>query len=416
VSNVLAWLAAVLGLVICLGVARICYWYGCVLTSLWREPVLRYPVLVIESDDWGAGPLIQADALQRLLDLLLRFRDHVGAYPKMALGVVLAVADTEAMRNGAEADFGYRRILLKEEVFVRVREVMQAGEAAGVFTLQLHGQEHYWPQALMEGAETSTKVRTWLTGAPFPVTEALPSHLQSRWVNCARLPSSTLPEKAIAQAVEEEALTFAQTFGEQARVAVPPTFIWSEGVEHQWQRAGIKVVITPGRRLEGRDVDGRPAGAGLPLRNGMRAQTGIVYLVRDAYFEPSRGHTVADGIRAIHRKSYLRRPVLLETHRFNFLQEESCDKAFAALEQLLGRALAEFPELRFVSSDALAHALVSCDPQWVDPRIWVRASIWLRRLCAECAMVRLPPRGVEILSASWRRGCRTDAGLGVPPR
>ena len=36
------------------------------LVARWREPVLRHPVLAIESDDWGAGPPAQAAALARL--------------------------------------------------------------------------------------------------------------------------------------------------------------------------------------------------------------------------------------------------------------------------------------------------------------------------------------------------------------
>ncbi len=35
------------------------------LWRLWREPVLRLPILIIESDDWGAGPLAQAVALRK---------------------------------------------------------------------------------------------------------------------------------------------------------------------------------------------------------------------------------------------------------------------------------------------------------------------------------------------------------------
>jgi len=48
------------------------------LAARWREPVLRQPVLVIESDDWGAGPLAQADALRRLAASLQRVRDGSG--------------------------------------------------------------------------------------------------------------------------------------------------------------------------------------------------------------------------------------------------------------------------------------------------------------------------------------------------
>ena len=36
------------------------------LSALWREPMLRVPVVIFESDDWGAGPPEQADCLRRL--------------------------------------------------------------------------------------------------------------------------------------------------------------------------------------------------------------------------------------------------------------------------------------------------------------------------------------------------------------
>ncbi|MHB1354274.1 MAG: hypothetical protein ACYCWA_13340, partial [Thiobacillus sp.] len=48
------------------------------LVARWREPVLRQPALVIESDDWGAGPLEQAAALRGLAALLRRVHDGSG--------------------------------------------------------------------------------------------------------------------------------------------------------------------------------------------------------------------------------------------------------------------------------------------------------------------------------------------------
>ena len=45
------------------GVLVILYvWRGMIAT--WREPVLRRPVLIIESDDWGAGPAEQAHVIR----------------------------------------------------------------------------------------------------------------------------------------------------------------------------------------------------------------------------------------------------------------------------------------------------------------------------------------------------------------
>ena len=85
-------LALVFALVLLLWAAVLLAFAG-PLVARWREPVLRQPVLIIESDDWGAGPLAQADALNRLSALLQRVRDGSGRPAVMTLGVVLEVPD-----------------------------------------------------------------------------------------------------------------------------------------------------------------------------------------------------------------------------------------------------------------------------------------------------------------------------------
>ena len=76
-----------------------CLWAGVFaafarpLAARWREPVLKYPVLAIESDDWGAGPLAQADLLARLAACLQRMRDAAGRPAVMTLGMVMEVPD-----------------------------------------------------------------------------------------------------------------------------------------------------------------------------------------------------------------------------------------------------------------------------------------------------------------------------------
>ena len=157
------------------------------LRARWREPVFRHPLLVIESDDWGAGPLAQEDALRNVAAVLRSFRDSAGRHPVMTLGIVFEVPDTERMaREGLQA---YRPLRLDEARFGELRRVMQEGIEAAVFAPQLHGQCHYWPQALMAAAQDDAGVRAWLTGPRLPQTENLPSHLQTRWVDASHLPS-----------------------------------------------------------------------------------------------------------------------------------------------------------------------------------------------------------------------------------
>ena len=69
------------------------------LVALWREPVLRRPVLVIESDDWGAGPTDQSSVLHEILRLLAGFFDCDGRPPVMTLGIILATADGSKFRS-----------------------------------------------------------------------------------------------------------------------------------------------------------------------------------------------------------------------------------------------------------------------------------------------------------------------------
>ncbi len=76
--------------------------YAKELRALWHEPVLRTPILIIESDDWGAGPLKQAKALLLLVDKLSGFKDTTGQPPIMTLALVLAIPDGNAIRASGQ--------------------------------------------------------------------------------------------------------------------------------------------------------------------------------------------------------------------------------------------------------------------------------------------------------------------------
>ncbi len=358
----LAWLILVLGILL---------WHRRELIALWHEPVLKHPVLILESDDWGAGPVEpQAEALNRLVDLLTQYKDCTGHPPVMTLGLVLAVPDGPAIR----ATGRYHRITLEHPMFVPLLAAIERGRKAGVFVLQLHGMEHYWPDALM--ASQDPAVRVWLEADPPAATEQLPSHLQSRWTDASVLPSRPLPPEEIARAVHEEVLLFERVFGERPRVAVPPTFVWSEAVEAAWAREGIEVVITPGLRSACRNAAGLPDCDTAPLCNGQRG-AGVGYIVRDDYFEPERGHTAAQALTALAAKQTLGRPCLLEIHRSNFLGAD----LERSLHQVQGlcRGVQEQGDVRFLTPLRLDRILRDNDPEWLTQDRATRMKTWLAR-------------------------------------
>ncbi|MEO6148198.1 MAG: hypothetical protein ABIT70_14390 [Sulfuriferula sp.] len=342
------------------------------LIALWQEPVWRCPVLVVESDDWGAGMLSQAAALDALRALLNRHSDHMGRHPVMTLGIVLAIADTEAIR--AAGGHEYMRITLDDARLAPVLDALHAGIADGVFAPQLHGMEHYWPPAVMAAAQTSKQVAAWLATDDLPCTEDLPSPLQSRWTAAAVLPSRPLSTPEINEAAAAECEAFQRIFAVSPKVAVPTTFVWNDAVERAWAAHGVRCIVTPGTRHEYRDAHGQPAGDGRRILNGEYGQHDVRYVVRDQYFEPALGHRAEQGLSALARQTTDARPTLLETHRFNFMGEPA-DAALHELERLLSEACAAYPALRFLCTQEIAEAMASKDTKLIEtsPRPRLRA-------------------------------------------
>lgn len=348
------------------------------LLAWWREPVLRRPVLIFESDDWGPGDASHARALQKLAAVLAAYRDSDGRHPVTTLGIVLALADTARIR---ETDItAYFRTSLAE--YPALLDVMRLGAERGVFALQLHGLEHYWAPSLLALAGYDPHIKSWLTASALPRTEALPAALQSRWIDAVNLPSRPLPEDEIETAVSEEVAMFRAVFHAVPTVVVPPTFVWTPAVERAWVRHGVRYLVTPGRRYGARDEQGRPVAEGEPLVNGAHGAAGVMYLVRDDYFEPARGHSAARGLQALKVKTQLGRPTLLEMHRFNFIDDPAvAERAYREMEILLGSVLAAYPAVAFLSSAELGRCLETRDPLWVEQGRR-RLGIWAARVHA----------------------------------
>lgn len=357
------WLIAVISLLLI---------YRRDLLALWCEPVLSHPVLIVESDDWGAGPIEQAPALLRLSELLGRYRDADGHPPVMTIAVVLAIPDGAVIAASGR----YQRRALGSALFHPIVEALQLGVSAQVFALQLHGLEHYWPETLMASGEAG--VMRWLREGRPQSTERLPAHLQSRWLDARHLPSSPLDSVQIERAAEEEISLFSSVLGQAAKVVVPPTFVWDDNIERAWAARGIEILVTPGRRSSGRNSLGEPDCSGGGIRNG-EISNGLTCIVRNDYFEPEKGHQAERALDALRLRTRQGRPCLLETHRSNFLQSSS-DAAYRELDRFLSQAVASFADIRFMSTLELGRVMRDrSGPLLVQSRSG-RLAAWIARL------------------------------------
>ncbi len=344
----------------------------------WREPVFKQPILIIESDDWGAGPPEQAGVLNDVIKLLKGLQNRLGEHPIMTIGLVLEVADREAMLQPAVPT--YRAITLADRSQASILDALRAGMMDQVIFIQAHGCCHYWPATLMALRESDARVTTWFNEGGIGWTETLPDAVQSRWTDGRRLPSHAHPIAEIESAVQSELYTWRSLFNEGPTVAVPNTFIWNADVERSWAAAGVETIVTPGCRFVGRDAAGKPGRADRQIFNGEHGESGLIYLVRDVYFEPAKGHTPARLLEDLQQRFRLGRPALVETHRFNFCGPWRDLSAFATFEGALRRVIAEIPAVRFMSTAALAQIIVAGDSNWIERRLRRRIAAWLRRI------------------------------------
>jgi hypothetical protein len=353
------------------------------LMACWKEPVLKYPVLILESDDWGAGPLAQADALGCIAHRLSTYRDQTGHSIVMTLGIVLEVPD--GVRIAEDRCKIYHGLSIDNPIFSSIKTALIEGENRGIFALHLHGMTHYRAQSLIESASGNTELRSWMTGASPAETEHLPDALQSNWIDGAHLPASKLTKQEIDEEVRKSCAIFRESFG-APRVAVATTFIWDDRVEEAWAAQGLTTVTTPGRRYTTRNVQGQPDGVDAEMQNGMSSPQGLLYLVRDVYFEPARGHDSQRIVKGVEDRTLYGRPTLVETHRFNYLGSV-LELNLNVLCNAVAEVLARWPTIRFLSSEELASLYRMPQPGWFEDRMTTRLSVWARR-CNELPRFR----------------------------
>jgi hypothetical protein len=95
----------------------------------------------------------------------------------------------------------------------------------------------------------------------------------------------------------------------------------------------------------------------------MHSKSGMMHLVRNAFFEPTINgaqNAVADCLNRIEFAFMLRKPAIIGTHRLNFigsLDEKNRKDNLILFKTLLQKILKKWPDVEFISSDELANLI-----------------------------------------------------------
>ena len=354
-------------------------WYG------WRSRSLNYkkgwrskqPILVIESDDWGAEHVPGADALEemkkgtsafescylnydglerpedieRLCEVLRTYRDANGRPAVMTMNFVMANPDFKAVEQSGYSVFRAKTIdegFNHEPEGDRLRKSYRRGIEGGMLVPQLHGQLHFcpddWLERLRQGeAGTLKAFKLRMVGEN---SNANGIGIQSM------APIYHTSKESIRHLVEEGVRTFRQVFNMSSLTTIAPCYAWrTPETEQALLSNGVLA-------MQGREYQCLPNGSVKPHYSGELGPGGILYMIRTCRLEPISARTSVDECFAQIRDAFARRvPAVLSSHRVNYtsrVDRSIRDKGLATLNGVLKRVTQAYPDVEFLSSDKLA--------------------------------------------------------------
>ena len=349
-------------------------------------------IVVIESDDWGAirmpsreaygrmladgirvdrDPYCRCDGLETaadleaLFDVLRCVKDKNGRHPVVTADAVVANPDFERIR---QADFKHYFYEPVTEIFARsprhagTWELWQQGMDEGLIHPQFHGREHLnvakWMQALNSDDVITRQAFEFGT---FGLTSDVDPRIKLNYMGAF---NSALPHDidTYRQILTEGLDLFEQTFGFRSGSFIATTYTWPIEIEPILAANGVSY-------LQGMVSQHIPLDNDTTFRYknsnfiGRRSPGGLIYLMRNAYFEPTQRPAfpwVDDCLRRIAIAFRWHKPATISAHRLNFIG--SIDPANTSVtlplfRTLLREIVRRWPDVEFMTSDQVGNLI-----------------------------------------------------------
>lgn len=349
-------------------------------------------IVVIESDDWGSvrmpsrevyeeflrqdvrvdnDPYCRYDGLAtkedltNLFDVLDSVRDKNGHPAVLTADSVVANPDFERIKNSGFDKYYYEpftETLNKSPRHDGAFGMWREGIEKEVFHPQFHGREHLnvkkWMKTLREG-HRSTRMAFDL--GSFGLTAAVDPTLKNNYMGAfnSGLEEDILNYKCI---IREGLELFEKIFDYRSESFIATTYTWNPKIEPFLKDYGVKY-------LQGLITQKIPHGDDCSIefrkRNfqGKRSNVGLIYLMRNVFFEPSQSNvsdTVGECMTRINQAFRWGKAAVICAHRLNFIgsiDKSNTDRNLPMFKELLRRIVKQWPDVEFMSSDQLGNLI-----------------------------------------------------------
>lgn len=356
------------------------------LTNLpgWRT---NRKIVVIESDDWGSIRMSSNESLKRLemkgyqfdyynhfdalesnedleylAETLNCHKDSTNRPPVITGLNVVANPDFDKIEDNGFSRYEFEsanETYQKYPHHDRVEGIWRKSIRERLIVPQFHGREHlnvqFWMRDLQEKKKyTLEAFENRITGIP-PIYKGTPIRDYQAAFAIEGITDVELQKSIIEEGVQ----LFTRMHGYIPRYFIPTNGPFSTLLEPIVYKTGIRYLGTGKMNVE-------PLGDGKYKRNfryvGMKGKSGLLYLTRNAFFEPSvpGKDWVNSCLKEIEIAFLLNKPVVISSHRVNYigwLNEGNRDNGLRKLNELLDKIISKWPEVEFLTSVELGEAI-----------------------------------------------------------
>lgn len=350
-------------------------------------------IVVIESDDWGAVRMFSKESYRSLLskgirvdkdpynkydgletkedlynlyEVLTTIKDKNGRHPVITANAVVANPDFTKIKE--ENFHKYHYELLTDTLGKSVRhsgawEAWREGMKAGFLHPQFHGREHLnvkmWMRALQKGDKL---VHEAFKHNIFGLTPAVDKRIEHSFMGAF---DSYLKEDIdnYRIIIKEGLHLFENIFGFKSRSFIPTRYTWPMEIEKFAKDGGVQF-------LQGMISQSIPLDEWKIFKYkknnflGKRSPGGLIYLMRNAYFEPSQNKSfpwLDDALRRIKIAFTWNKPAIISIHRLNFIgsiDSYNTDFTLPLFKSLLNEIIIKWPSVEFMTSDELGNLII----------------------------------------------------------